>query len=90
MGNPVSPLFNKRTTLKDALSMMLDAAVQTGIVVDRNQAVQGLLTIEAVARKMREGEHSPAFDDLALLADGSDPENLDPGEADRAALETGV
>jgi osmoprotectant transport system ATP-binding protein len=90
MGNPVSPLFNKRTTLKDALSMMLDAAVQTGIVVDRNQAVQGLLTIEAVARKMREGEHSPAFDDLALLAERGEAEDLDPGEADRAALETGV
>jgi osmoprotectant transport system ATP-binding protein len=86
MGNPVSPLVNKRTTLKDALSMMLDAAVQTGIVVDRNQSVQGLLTIEAVAHKMREGEHATDFDDLALLADASEDEALDPGEADRAAL----
>jgi osmoprotectant transport system ATP-binding protein len=90
MGNPVSPLLNKRTTLKDALSMMLDAEVQTGIVVDRHQAVQGLVTIEAVARKMREGEHSPAFDDLAILGDPRETEGLDPGEADRAALETGV
>jgi osmoprotectant transport system ATP-binding protein len=90
MGNPVSPLFNKRTTLKDALSMMLDAEVQTGIVVDRHQAVQGLVTIEAVARKMREGEHSPAFDELALLGEPGEAEGLDPGEADRAALETGV
>ncbi len=89
MGNPVSPLLNKRTTLKDALSMMLDAAVQTGIVVDRNQAVQGLLTIESVAQKMREGEHATAFDDLALLGDPAEaePEDVDPGEADRAALE---
>jgi osmoprotectant transport system ATP-binding protein len=92
MANPVSPLFNKRTTLKDALSMMLDADVQTGIVVDRTQAVQGLVTIEAVARKMREGEHATAFDELALLAeDGEDGSGeLDPGEADRAALETGA
>jgi osmoprotectant transport system ATP-binding protein len=92
MANPVSPLLNKRTTLKDALSMMLDADVQTGIVVDRTGAVQGLVTIDAIARKMREGEHSPAFDDLALLADeGQDgTAGLDPGEADRAALETGV
>jgi osmoprotectant transport system ATP-binding protein len=92
MGNPVSPLLNKRTTLKDALSMMLDADVQTGIVVDRTQAVQGLVTIEAVARKMREGEHATAFDELALLAEEGDDGSgeLDPGEADRAALETGA
>jgi CBS domain containing-hemolysin-like protein len=87
MGNPVSPLFNKRTTLKDALSMMLDAAVQTGIVVDRTGAVQGLLTIEAVAHKMREGEHATEFDDLALLADEPEADELDPGVADRAAIE---
>src|SRR5262249_21196608 len=87
MANPVSPLLNKRTTLKDALSMMLDAAVQTGVVVDRNQAVQGLLTIEAVALKMREGEHATEFGDLALLAEPGDAENLDPGAADEAALE---
>ena len=93
MANPVSPLVNKRTTLKDALSMMLDADVQTGIVVDRTQSVLGLVTIEAVARKMREGEHSPAFDDLALLAaeeeedaDGV-PVRADAGAADQAALE---
>jgi osmoprotectant transport system ATP-binding protein len=62
MANPVSPMLNRRTTLKDALSMMLDADVQTGIVVDRAGALQGLLTIEAVADRMREGEHAPALD----------------------------
>ena len=87
MANPVSPLLNKRTTLKDALSMMLDAAVQTGVVVDRNQAVQGLLTVEAVAQKMREGEHATEFGDLALLGEPGEAEDLDPGDADRAALE---
>jgi osmoprotectant transport system ATP-binding protein len=64
MANPSSPILNKRTTLKDALSMMLDADVQTGIVVDRNGAVQGLLTIDAVADKMREGEHAAEFDQV--------------------------
>ncbi len=63
MPNPVSPTVNRRTTLKDALSMMLDADVQTGIVVDRTGAVQGLVTLGAVAEKMREGEHTPAYDD---------------------------
>jgi CBS domain containing-hemolysin-like protein len=97
MANPVSPLVNKRTTLKDALSMMLDADVQTGIVVDRAGTVQGLVTIETIARKMREGEHSPAFDDLALLAtddddsvDGGVPVRPDAGAADQAAIESGV
>ena len=70
MPNPVSPTVNKRTTLKDALSMMLDADVQTGIVVDRNGAVQGLLTVAAVAAKMREGEHVPAFDAAGRRRDG--------------------
>jgi osmoprotectant transport system ATP-binding protein len=87
MANPVSPLLNKRTTLKDALSMMLDAAVQTGVVVDRNGAVQGLLTIDAVAHKMREGEHATEFGSLALLGDHAEGDDLDPGAADRAALE---
>jgi osmoprotectant transport system ATP-binding protein len=39
-----SPLLNKRTTLKDALSLLLDADVQAGILVDRNGKVQGLVT----------------------------------------------
>jgi osmoprotectant transport system ATP-binding protein len=86
MANPVSPLLNKRTTLKDALSMMLDAAVQTGVVVDRNQAVQGLLTVEAVALKMREGEHATEYGSLALLGEPGEGEDLDPGDADQAAL----
>src|SRR6266545_1645650 len=41
---PTSPLLNKRTTLKDALSLLLDADVQAGILVDRNGKVQGLVT----------------------------------------------
>jgi osmoprotectant transport system ATP-binding protein len=66
MANPVSPQLNKRTTLKDALSMMLDADVQTGIVVDRTGAVQGLATIDTIARKMRDGDHAPQFMEAAV------------------------
>jgi osmoprotectant transport system ATP-binding protein len=96
MANPVSPTVNKRTTLKDALSMMLDADVQTGIVVDRTGAVQGLLTVAAVAAKMREGEHAPAFDALGgaetAEAEGSTEAEtpMDAGAADQAAIEQGV
>jgi osmoprotectant transport system ATP-binding protein len=61
MANPVSPSVNKRTTLKDALSMMLDADVQAAIVVDRTGAVQGIMTVERVIQMMREGDHGQAF-----------------------------
>jgi hypothetical protein len=36
---------------------------------------------------MREGEHATEFDDLALLADEPEADELDPGVADRAAIE---
>ncbi|HEY7131117.1 MAG TPA: CBS domain-containing protein, partial [Candidatus Limnocylindrales bacterium] len=93
MANPVSPTVNRRTTLKDALSMMLDADVQTGIVVDRTGAVQGLLTVGAIAAKMQEGDHTPSFEDLETIAAGASEEAeaaVDPGEADQAAIEQGV
>ncbi|MDQ6794818.1 MAG: ABC transporter ATP-binding protein [Chloroflexota bacterium] len=50
----MSPLLDRRTTLKDALSMLLDADVQAGIVVDRRGAVLGLLTVDVIAERMRE------------------------------------
>src|SRR3954447_26290070 len=88
MANPVSPTVNRRTTLKDALSMMLDADVQTGIVVDRTGAVQGLVTVAAIAAKMREGEHTPSFEDLDTIAaeglEADTGDGVDVGEADRA------
>jgi osmoprotectant transport system ATP-binding protein len=94
MANPVSPTFNRRTTLKDALSMMLDADVQTGVVVDRSGAVQGLLSVGAIAAKMREGDHTPGFEDLETIATADlEPEvgeAVDPGEADQAAIEQGA
>ena len=55
----MSPLLDRETTLKDALSMMLDADVQTGIVVDRDGRVQGLLTVEAIGVALRP-ESNPA------------------------------
>ena len=50
----MSPILNRRTTLKDALSMMLDADVQAGIVVDRTQQVLGLVTTEMIGRYLRD------------------------------------
>jgi Mg2+/Co2+ transporter CorB len=53
----MSPLFNRRATLKDALSLLLDSDVQTGIVVDRRGAMLGIVTAEMIADEMRGGEH---------------------------------
>ena len=86
MANPSSPQLNKRTTLKDALSMMLDADVQTGIVVDRTGAVQGLLSIDTIADKMREGEHAAAFDQVPP----AEPEVGEPNLPDDTAAEPGA
>ena len=57
MGVPMSPLLNQRATLKDALSLLLDADVQAGIVVDRHGKALGLITVEMIAAVMREGDH---------------------------------
>jgi osmoprotectant transport system ATP-binding protein len=58
---PMSPLLNRRTTLKDALSLLLDADVQVGIVVDRHGAVQGVVTVDMIAERMRETAGSSEF-----------------------------
>ena len=49
-----SPLFDRRTTLKDALSMLLDDDVQAGVVVDRHGAFRGLVTAQQVMAFMRD------------------------------------
>jgi osmoprotectant transport system ATP-binding protein len=46
---PMSPVFDRRTTLKDALSMLLDANVQAGVLVDRTQRLRGLVTVGMIA-----------------------------------------
>ena len=53
MAVAMSPLLDGRTTLKDALSLLLDADVQAGIVVDRSGAVEGLLTADMISERMR-------------------------------------
>ncbi|HTS15445.1 MAG TPA: CBS domain-containing protein, partial [Candidatus Sulfotelmatobacter sp.] len=49
----MSPLFSPETTLKDALSMLLDNAVQAGIVIDRSGRAIGLVTADDVAAAAR-------------------------------------
>ena len=74
MAIPMSPLLDRRATLKDALSMLLDASVQAGIVVDRTGAVLGLVTVDMIAERMR--ETAGTWDAAAMgdLAEASSPD----------------
>jgi len=54
MADPSSPFVDRRTTLKDAVSMLLDEDVQAGIVVDRDGRLRGLITVAAVVEWMRD------------------------------------
>ena len=49
-----SPLLDRRTTLKDALSMLLDGDVQAGVVVDRRGTYRGIVNVEQIAAYMRD------------------------------------
>ena len=62
MAEAMSPLLSRRTTLKDALSLLLDADVQAGIVVDRSGTVLGLVTADMIAELMRETAREVPFD----------------------------
>jgi osmoprotectant transport system ATP-binding protein len=64
----LSPLMDRRTTLKDALSMLLDADVQAGLVVDRTGAVLGMVRVPDVIAWSR-GQGLAALDD----GPGQDP-----------------
>jgi osmoprotectant transport system ATP-binding protein len=55
---PATPLLEPRTTLKDALSMLLAADVMAGIVVDRDRQLLGLITVEQIAAALRRGNGS--------------------------------
>jgi len=48
MASAMSPLLDGKTTLKDALAMLIDAEVQVGIVVDGKGTVQGLVTADEI------------------------------------------
>jgi osmoprotectant transport system ATP-binding protein len=52
-GMPAAPVFDRHTTLKDALSMLLASDVQAGIVVDDEGAVRGLVTANMIGERMR-------------------------------------
>ena len=50
---PGAPTVQPETTLRDALSAMLDSSVQLGVVVDENDAVLGLISVDAISDTLR-------------------------------------
>ena len=74
-----SPILNRRTTLKDALSLLLDAGVQAGIVADRAGAVLGIVTADTIAELMRETAKETPF--APILDEAEGPEGAAAGEA---------
>ena len=69
MADPASPVLDRRTTLKDALSMLLENDVQAGVVVDRTGALRGVATVAQIVSWTREtrseGAPNPAGPDPA-------------------------
>jgi osmoprotectant transport system ATP-binding protein len=84
--DPMSPLLDRRTTLKDATSMLLAEEVRSGIVVDRAGRVLGLLTLEAVMGFLRDGRSRAVPSDIAeavaevLAHPGGDHDHAPSGE----------
>jgi osmoprotectant transport system ATP-binding protein len=52
---PMSPLLDHETTAKDALSMLIAAGVQAGIVVDREGHVEGITSIADISEQLTAG-----------------------------------
>ena len=50
---PATPLLDRHTTLKDALSMLLVAGVQAGVAVDATGAVERLVTVDMIMERVR-------------------------------------
>jgi osmoprotectant transport system ATP-binding protein len=66
-----SPLLDRRTTLKDALSMLLDGDVQAAVVVDRRGVYRGIVNVEHIAAYMRDtAREAPAATDGPVMGDG--------------------
>jgi osmoprotectant transport system ATP-binding protein len=51
---PGAPTVQPETTLRDALSALLDSSVQLGVVVDARDRLLGLVSVDAIGERMRE------------------------------------
>ena len=62
LAQPTRPILGPRTTLKDALSMMLDADVTAGDRGRPDGRPIGLLTVDQIAEALRDAPRGPARD----------------------------
>ena len=63
--DPMSPFLDRRTTLKDATSRLLDEEVRKGVVVDPDGRVLGLLTLQSVMQWLQDDRSREVPDDIA-------------------------
>jgi osmoprotectant transport system ATP-binding protein len=80
-----SPLLDRRTTLKDALSMLLDGDVQAGLVIDRAGRLRGMITVDDITALMRESTAVPLNATERAAADAAADDEAGPGSADAGA-----
>jgi osmoprotectant transport system ATP-binding protein len=86
--DPNSPLLDRRDTLKDATSRLLDEEVGSGVVVDRDGIVLGLLTLDAVMAWMQDEQSLEVPDDIAEAV--AEAVTAEPAEQAAAAEAMGV
>jgi osmoprotectant transport system ATP-binding protein len=79
-----SPLLDRRSTLKDATSLLLDQEVRSGIVVDHVGRVLGLLTLDSVIEWMRDDRSREVPADIADAVAGVAPDPPEGGLESRA------
>jgi osmoprotectant transport system ATP-binding protein len=53
VATPGAPTVQPETTLRDALSVMLDSSVQLGVVVDEHDRLLGLISVDAISEAVR-------------------------------------
>lgn len=63
--DPMSPLLDRRATLKDATSRLLDEEVRNGVVTDRDGRVLGLLTLRSIMDWMQDDRSRDVPEDIA-------------------------
>ena len=57
---PGSPTLEPESTLRDALSVMLGSSVQLGVVVDSDERVLGVISVDAISEVLRTPTSRPA------------------------------
>ncbi len=80
-----SPLLDRRTTLKDALSILLDRDVQAGVVVDRRDVYRGIVTVDQIAAYMRDSARPSQLEAEVNGRREGDGAGHDEGEAEVVA-----